>query len=266
MRGVKLHGEAVRPLGGRWSQVQRRCKAAFGQLGAAPSPRVRPPAAERRRATRAASWRSATSTARQYTCTTYAGGPRCTRRVAADEPSCMTHPAAPPVRPVSPFVPNLPGSQRLVPSTRIPRQFFPIRSGSDDAIASVSSHAAPVTAMRYCAATDVVVSTDEKGARAATGVRGPRRGGRGVAEPSWCRPLVLAQRTSMPASHSTHSIHNATQTQHGTTHASSPRLDQASERQHPPLATPTPRRTPWRPARAPRASSPSPRFFNYTHT
>ncbi|KAI8471687.1 MAG: putative cyclophilin (cyp-15) [Monoraphidium minutum] len=40
---------------------------------------------------------------------------------------------------------------------------YDARSGSDEPVASVSSHAAPVTAMRYCAATDVVVSTDQKG-------------------------------------------------------------------------------------------------------
>lgn len=40
---------------------------------------------------------------------------------------------------------------------------YDVRSGSDDPVAAFSSHAAPVTAMRYCPAIDTVVSTDQKG-------------------------------------------------------------------------------------------------------
>ncbi|GBF99133.1 peptidyl-prolyl cis-trans isomerase [Raphidocelis subcapitata] len=40
---------------------------------------------------------------------------------------------------------------------------YDVRSGSDDPVGSVTSHAAPVTAMRYCPAADIAVSTDQKG-------------------------------------------------------------------------------------------------------
>jgi hypothetical protein len=40
---------------------------------------------------------------------------------------------------------------------------YDMRSGSNDAVAHVTIHAAPVTAMRFNAAANVVITTDEKG-------------------------------------------------------------------------------------------------------
>jgi peptidylprolyl isomerase domain and WD repeat-containing protein 1 len=53
---------------------------------------------------------------------------------------------------------------------------FDVRSGSQEPYAEVKLHAAPVTAMRYSAGADTMVSADQKGGRADQGP-GPGGGG-----------------------------------------------------------------------------------------